>query len=217
MGRENQTWMSEFILLGLSSLWETQVPLFVLFLAMYLVAVLGTSLIILLIRLDSRLNTPTYFFLSVPPLVGVCYTNSTVPQMRVHFLSAPKSIPFYGCVLQRLISLATGSAEFFLLPAGACDRYVAACRPLRYTVITHRDPCLGLAAGCLGAGSMNSRMQTIITFQPPLCREVVNRFACEMSAMLRLTCVDPSFNKVTVAFSGSSCFPVSLFYSPAVT
>ena len=146
MGRENQTWMSEFILLGLSSLWETQVPLFVLFLAMYLVTVLGNLLIILLIRLDSRLNTPMYFFLSVLSFVDVCYTNSTVPQMLVHFLSARKSIPFYGCALQLLISLAMGSAEFFLLGAMAYDRYVAVCRPLHYTVIMHRDLCLGLAA-----------------------------------------------------------------------
>ena len=119
MGRENQTGMSEFILLGLSSLWETQVSLFVLFLAMYLVTVLGNFLIILLIRLDSRLNTPMYFFLSVLSFVDVCYTNSTVPQMLVHFLSARKSIPFYSCVLQLLISLAMGSTEFFLLGAMA--------------------------------------------------------------------------------------------------
>ena len=109
MGRENQTWMSEFILLGLSSLWKTQVSLFVLFLAMYLVTVLGNFLMILLIRLDSRLNTPMYFFLSVLSFVDVCYTNSTVPQMLVHFLSARKSIPFYSCALQLLISLAMGS------------------------------------------------------------------------------------------------------------
>ncbi|XFF76743.1 hypothetical protein AB1E18_002962 [Capra hircus] len=202
MGRENQTWMSEFILLGLSSLWETQVSLFVLFLAMYLVTVLGNFLLILLIRLDSRLNTPMYFFLSVLSCVDVCYTNSTVPQMLVHFLSARKSIPFYSCVLQLLISLAMGSTEFFLLGAMACDRYVAVCHPLHYTIIMHRELCLGLAAGCLVAGFMNSLMQTIITFRLPFCRRVVNHFAREMLAMLRLTCVDNSFNKVMVAVSG---------------
>ena len=221
MGRENQTWMSEFILLGLSSLWETQVSLFVLFLAMYLVTVLGNFLLILLIRLDSRLNTPMYFFLSVLSCVDVCYTNSTVPQMLVHFLSARKSIPFYSCVLQLLISLAMGSTEFFLLGAMACDRYVAVCHPLHYTIIMHRELCLGLAAGCLVAGFMNSLMQTIITFRLPFCRRVVNHFACEMLAMLRLTCVDNSFNKVMVAVSGFlvimlPCFLVFFSYGQIV-
>ena len=221
MGRENQTWMSEFILLGLSSLWKTQVSLFVLFLAMYLVTVLGNFLMILLIRLDSRLNTPMYFFLSVLSFVDVCYTNSTVPQMLVHFLSARKSIPFYSCVLQLLISLAMGSTEFFLLGAMAYDRYVAVCHPLHYTGIMHGGLCLGLAAGCVAAGFMNSLMQTIITFQLPLCCKVVNHFACEMLAMLKLACVDTSFNKVMVAISGFlvivlPCFLVLFSYGRIV-
>ena len=221
MGRENQTWMSEFILLGLSSLWKTQVSLFVLFLAMYLVTVLGNFLMILLIRLDSRLNTPMYFFLSVLSFVDICYTNSTVPQMLVHFLSARKSIPFYSCALQLLISLAMGSTEFFLLGSMAYDRYVAVCHPLHYTGIMHGGLCLGLAAGCVAAGFMNSLMQTIITFQLPLCCKVVNHFACEMLAMLKLACVDTSFNKVMVAVSGFlvivlPCFLVLFSYGHIV-
>ncbi|XP_032161928.1 olfactory receptor-like protein OLF3 [Mustela erminea] len=222
MGRENQTWMSEFILLGLSSCWDTQLSLFVLFLVMYLVTVLGNFLIILLIRLDSKLHTPMYFFLSVLSFVDICYTNSTVPQMLVHFLSAWKSIPFHSCVLQLLISLAMGSSEFFLLGAMAYDRYVAVCHPLHYTVIMHGGLCLGLAAGCVGAGFMNSTMQTIIIFRLPLCRNVINHFACEMLAVLRLTCVDISFNKVMVAISGFlvimlPCFLVLFSYGRIVT
>ncbi|XP_010377735.1 olfactory receptor-like protein OLF3 [Rhinopithecus roxellana] len=202
MGRENQTWMCEFILLGLSSAWETQVFLFVLFLAMYLVTVLGNFLILLLIRLDSRLNTPMYFFLGVLSFVDICYTNSSVPQMLVHFLSARKSISFHSCVLQLCVSLAMGSMEFFLLGAMAYDHYVAVCHPLHYTLIMHGGLCLGLAAGCLVAGFSNSLMETITTFQLPLCHNVINHFACETLAVLRLACVDVSFNKAMVAISG---------------
>ncbi|XP_011796967.1 PREDICTED: olfactory receptor-like protein OLF3 [Colobus angolensis palliatus] len=194
--------MCDFILLGLSSAWETQVFLFVLFLAMYLVTVLGNFLILLLIRLDSRLNTPMYFFLGVLSFVDICYTNSTVPQMLVHFLSARKSIPFHSCVLQLCVSSAMGSMEFFLLGAMAYDRYVAVCHPLHYTLIMHGGLCLGLAAGCLVAGFSNSLMETIITFQLPLCHNVINHFACETLAVLRLACMDVSFNKAMVAISG---------------
>ncbi|XP_059251558.1 olfactory receptor-like protein OLF3 [Mustela nigripes] len=202
MGRENQTWMSEFILLGLSSCWDTQLSLFVLFLVMYLVTVLGNFLIILLIRLDSKLHTPMYFFLSVLSFVDICYTNSTVPQMLVHFLSAWKSIPFHSCVLQLLISLAMGSSEFFLLGAMAYDRYVAVCHPLHYTVIMHGGLCLGLAAGCVGAGFMNSTMQTIITFQLPMCtNKYIDHISCELLAVVRLACVDTSSNEIAIMVS----------------
>ncbi|XP_010598424.2 olfactory receptor-like protein OLF3 [Loxodonta africana] len=221
MGRKNQTWMSEFFLLGLSSDWGTQVFLFVLFLAMYLVTVLGNSLIILLIRLDSRLHIPMYFFLSVLSFVDICYTNSTVPQMLVHFLSDCKSIPFHSCMLQLYTSLAMGSTEFFLLGAMAYDRFVAVCHPLHYMVIMHDGLCLVLASGCLVAGFANSLLQTILIFKLPFCHNVINHFACEMLAMLRLTCVDISFNKVMVAISGFlvimlPCFLVLFSYTGIV-
>ncbi|XP_005326766.2 olfactory receptor-like protein OLF3 [Ictidomys tridecemlineatus] len=204
MGRSinNQTWVTEFILLGLSSDWGTQVFLFVLILAMYLVTTVGNSLIILLIRLDSRLQTPMYFFLSVLSLVDLCYGNSVAPQMLAHLLSAHKCIPFHSCVLQLYTSLALGGSEFFLLGAMAYDRYVAVCHPLHYTVIMHGGLCLGLVAGCLVAGFSNSLMETIITFRLPLCHNVINHFACETLAVLRLACVDISFNQVMVAISG---------------
>lgn len=201
-GIHNQTWVSEFILLGLSSDWGTQVFLFVLILAMYLVTTVGNSLIILLIRLESRLQTPMYFFLSVLSLVDLCYGNSIAPQILAHLLSAHKCIPFHSCVLQLCISLALGGSEFFLLGAMAYDRYVAVCHPLHYTVIMHGGLCLGLATGCLVAGFSNSLMETIITFRLPLCHNVINHFACETLAVLRLACVDISFNQVMVALSG---------------
>ncbi|XP_004449922.2 olfactory receptor-like protein OLF3 [Dasypus novemcinctus] len=204
MDRENksQTWVSEFFLLGLSNDWGTQIFLFVLFLAMYLVTVIGNVLILLLIRLDSRLHTPMYFFLSVLSLVDLCYASSIAPQMLAHLLSAQKSILFHRCVLQLYASLALGGSEFFLLGAMAYDRYVAVCHPLHYTVIMHVRLCLGLAAGCLAAGFMNSLIETIITFQLPLCHSIISHFACETLAMLRLACVDISINKIMVAISG---------------
>ena len=204
MNQENktQTWVREFILLGLASGHGAQVSLVVWFLSMYLVTVVGNVLIFLLIRLDSRLHTPMYFFLTVLSFVDLCYANSIVPQMLAHFFSARKSVPFHSCVLQLCVSLAMGSSEFFLLGAMAYDRYVAVCHPLHYTVIMHGGLCLGLAAGSLVAGFMNSLMETIITFRLPLCHNIINHFACETLAVLRLVCVDISFNMVMVAISG---------------
>ena len=100
MEQDNQTWVHEFILLGLSNDWGTQVSLFVLFLLMYLVTVLGNFLIIVLIRLDSRLHTPMYFFLTNLSLVDASYATSIVPQLLAHFLATHKAIPFLSCAAQ---------------------------------------------------------------------------------------------------------------------
>ncbi|XP_027245522.1 olfactory receptor-like protein OLF3 [Cricetulus griseus] len=202
MGTDNQTWVHEFILLGLSRDWDTQVSLFVLFLLMYLVTVLGNFLIILLIRLDSRLHTPMYFFLTNLSLVDVSYATSVVPQLLAHFLAAHKAIPFLSCAAQLFFSLGLGGIEFVLLAMMAYDRYVAVCNPLRYSAIMHTGLCSRMAIVSWVSGSINSVMQTVITFQLPMCTNVyIDHISCELLAVVRLACVDTSTNEVAIMAS----------------
>ncbi|XP_004714043.1 olfactory receptor-like protein OLF3 [Echinops telfairi] len=202
MGMYNQTWVTEFILLGLSSDWDTQVSLFVLFLVMYLVTVLGNVLIVLLIRLDSRLHTPMYFFLTNLSIVDVSYATSIVPQLLVHFLSEHKAIPYLSCAAQLFFSLGLGGIEFVLLAVMAYDRYVAVCDPLRYSAIMHGGLCTRLAVSCWISGSINSMLQTAITFQLPMCtNNIIDHLSCELLAVVRLACVDISSNEVAIMVS----------------
>uniref|UniRef100_A0A384CL03 Olfactory receptor n=1 Tax=Ursus maritimus TaxID=29073 RepID=A0A384CL03_URSMA len=202
MDTDNQTWEREFILLGLSSDWDTQVSLFVLFLITYMVTVLGNFLIVLLIRLDSRLHTPMYFFLTNLSLVDVSYATSIVPQMLAHFLAAHKAIPFVSCAAQLFFSLGLGGIEFVLLAVMAYDRYVAVCNPLRYSVIMHGGLCARLAITSWVSGSVNSLMQTVITFQLPMCtNKYIDHISCEILAVVRLACVDTSSNEIAIMVS----------------
>ncbi|KAM9216289.1 olfactory receptor-like protein OLF3 [Dugong dugon] len=202
MGTNNQTWVSEFILLGLSSDWSTPVSLFVLFLVMYLVTVLGNFLIVLLIRLDSRLQKPMYFFLTNLSLVDISYATSIVPQLLVHFLMEHKVIPSLSCALQLFFSLGLGGIEFVLLAVMAYDRYVAVCEPLRYSAIMHGGLCARLAISSWISGSINSLLQTAITFQLPTCsNKLIDHISCELLAVVRLACVDTSSNEVAIMVS----------------
>ena len=202
MGADNQTWVREFILLGLSSDWATQVALFVLLSVTYLLTLLGNVLIVLLIRLDSRLHTPMYFFLTNLSLVDVSYATSIVPQMLVHFLAEHKGIPYVSCAAQLFFSLGLGGIEFVLLAVMAYDRYVAVCDPLRYSVIMHRGLCARLAVTSWVSGSVNSLVQTTITFQLPMCtNKYIDHISCELLAVVRLACVDTSSNEVAIMVS----------------
>ncbi|XP_008695509.1 olfactory receptor-like protein OLF3 [Ursus maritimus] len=202
METDNQTWVREFILLGLSSDWDTRVSLFILFLITYMVTVLGNVLIVLLIRLDSRIHTPMYFFLTNLSLVDVSYATSIVPQMLVHFLAAHKAIPFVSCAAQLFFSLGLGGIEFVLLAVMAYDRYVAVCNPLRYSVIMHGGLCARLAITSWVSGSVNSLMQTVITFQLPMCQnKYIDHISCELLAVVRLACVDTSSNEIAIMVS----------------
>ncbi|XP_065795751.1 olfactory receptor-like protein OLF3 [Muntiacus reevesi] len=202
MGADNQTWVREFILLGLSSDWDTQVALFILFSVTYLLTLLGNVLIVLLIRLDSQLHTPMYFFLSNLSLVDVSYATSIVPQMLVHFLAEHKGIPYVSCAAQLFFSLGLGGTEFVLLAVMAYDRYVAVCDPLRYPVIMHGGLCARLAITSWLSGSVNSLIHTAITFQLPMCtNKYIDHISCEILAVVRLACVDTSSNEVAIMVS----------------
>ncbi|KAM5303722.1 olfactory receptor-like protein OLF3 [Glossophaga mutica] len=223
MGADNQTWVREFILLGLSRDWGTQVSLFVLFVVMYLVTVLGNFLIVLLIRLDSRLHTPMYFFLTNLSLVDVSYATCIVPQMLVHFLAEQKVIPYVSCAAQLFFSLGLGGIEFVLLVVMAYDRYVAVCDPLRYSVIMHGGLCTRLAITSWVSGSVNSLMLTVITFQLPMCsNKFIDQISCELLAVVRLACVDTSSSEIAITVSAtvllvSPFFLVLLSYIKIIT
>ncbi|XP_074051206.1 olfactory receptor-like protein OLF3 [Macrotis lagotis] len=202
MGTVNQTCTSSFILLGLSSDWKIQILLFVLFLAMYVLTVVGNILIIILICLDSHLHTPMYFFLTNLSLVDVSYATTIVPQLLVHFLEDEKLIPYLSCTAQLFFSLGLGGIEFVLLATMAYDRYVAVCNPLRYSAIMHDGRCVRLITASWIGGSLNSLIQTSITFQLPMCTNcVIDHISCELLAVVRLACVDTSSNEVAIMAS----------------
>lgn len=60
MGTKNQTYLTEFILLGLSADQQTQIVLFVIFLIIYLLTAFGNLLIILLIHIDFTAYTNVF-------------------------------------------------------------------------------------------------------------------------------------------------------------
>ncbi|CAO2603423.1 Olfactory receptor-like protein OLF3 [Lemmus lemmus] len=169
---------------------------------MYLATVLGNFLIVFLIRLDSRLHTPMYFFLTNLSLVDVSYATSIVPQLLAHFLATHKAIPFLSCAAQLFFSLGLGGIEFLLLAVMAYDRYVAVCDPLRYSVIMHAGLCTRLVITSWVSGSINSLVHTAITFQLPMCtNKNIDHISCEILAVVRLACVDTSSNEIVIMVS----------------
>ncbi|XP_074075356.1 olfactory receptor 5AR1-like [Macrotis lagotis] len=193
MENSNFTSVTDFILLGLSSQPELQAHLFLLFLILYLMILLGNLLIVLLILMDSRLHTPMYFFLTNLSSIEVCYTSCVFPQMLIHFLAQRKSISYSCCVIQFYTSLSFGIAECYILSVMAFDRFVAIRDPLRYSMTMSWEICGILAAASWLGGFMASTVDTVATFQLSFCQDnIINHFMCEMPALLHISCTDTS-------------------------
>ncbi|XP_074077103.1 olfactory receptor 2B11-like [Macrotis lagotis] len=190
----------DFFLLGVSDRPWLELPLFVILLVSYVLAVLGNIAIILVSRLDPLLSSPMYIFLSHLSFLDLCYTTTTVPQMLFNMGSSRKTISYGGCTVQYAIFHWLGCTECVVLAAMALDRYVAICKPLRYAVIMHRPLCQQLVATAWFSGFGNSLVQVVLTVQLPFCgQRVLNNFFCEVPAMIKLSCANTHINDATLA------------------
>uniref|UniRef100_A0A8C6RDM4 Olfactory receptor n=2 Tax=Nannospalax galili TaxID=1026970 RepID=A0A8C6RDM4_NANGA len=199
MRPENQSSVSEFILLGLPIQPEQQGIFFTLFLAMYLTTVLGNLLIILLIRLDSRLHTPMYFFLSHLAFTDVSFSSVTVPKMLIDMHTNLKSIPFVGCISQMFLFIFFTDLDSFLIASMAYDRYVAICHPLHYTIIMKEELCALLVAISWILSCANSLSHTLLLTRLSFCADsTIPHFFCDPDVLLKLSCSDIFLNKLVM-------------------
>ncbi|XP_008692343.1 olfactory receptor 2G3-like [Ursus maritimus] len=190
--------VTEFVFLGLSSQPKMQLILFIMFLFFYLLTVVGNIIIITIIQIEPRLQTPMYFFLTNLSFLDICYTSTNVPQMLSNVMGK-KTIPFSSCATQMYFSLSFGMIECVLLGVMAYDRYVAICHPLHYTIIMNQSICVQLAAISWSSSFLSSMVINILTLSLPYCGpNVLNHFFCEVPSILRLACTDTSFTELVV-------------------
>ncbi|XP_054850203.1 olfactory receptor-like protein OLF3 [Eublepharis macularius] len=204
MGAGNFTSPTEFILVGLSSDRDTQILLFVLIFLMYIFTLVGNLGVIVLVRADSHLHTPMYFFLSNLSSVEIGFVTSTVPQMLNHLLTGHGELSLIRCALQMYMTSSLGSVEAILLGVMAYDRYVAICRPLEYATEMGRWFQLQLASACWVGGFIIAAICVSITFWHPFCSSCcINHFVCEIPMVLKLACDDTRITGyIIVMFAG---------------
>uniref|UniRef100_G3U3G6 Olfactory receptor n=1 Tax=Loxodonta africana TaxID=9785 RepID=G3U3G6_LOXAF len=209
----NESNLRGFILLGFSDYPHLQKILFVVIFILYLLTIFGNTTIVLVSRLEPRLHTPMYFFLSHLSFLDLCFTSSVIPQLLINLWSPMKVITYGGCVVQLYVSLALGSTECVLLVVMSYDRYVAVCCPLHYTVLMHPHLCMTLASMAWLSGVATALVQSTLTLQLPFCvHRQIDHFMCEVHVLIKLACVNTRFNKIQL-FVASIIFlimPVSL-------
>ncbi|XP_053575908.1 olfactory receptor 1361-like [Bombina bombina] len=184
MESSNQTSVTRFVLLGLSNIPFFQPIYFLLFLVIYIVTLSGNILLIIVVRIDNRLHTPMYFFLSNLSFIDICFSSTTVPKILVNTLSQDKSISFFGCAAQMYFSLALGATECIILAVMAYDRYIAICKPLHYTTIMNKVVCICLAATSWIVSFLNALLHAFLTFRLPYCKSNhVNHFSSHLTVV----------------------------------
>ncbi|KAM8970866.1 LOW QUALITY PROTEIN: olfactory receptor 5W2-like [Sarcophilus harrisii] len=187
---------SEFIFLGITSDPDLKVPLFVPCLIIYLVIVLANLGMIILIRIDTQLHLPMYFFLSHMSFCDLCYPSAIGPKMLLDFFAKDKYISFTVCALQLFFCSFFGDSDCLLLAVMAFDHYMAISNPL-LTVNMSSRVCYSLIVGVYMAGLTDALIHTTLTFTLSFCRSnEINHFFCDIPPLLSLSCSDTQINEL---------------------
>ena len=172
MEPNNKSHPEEFILLGFADRPWLELPIFIILLITYPMAMMGNIAIILVSKLDPCLHSPMYFFLTNLSFLDTCYTTSIVPQILFNLGTSKKTISYMGCAVQLYFFHIMGGTECLLLAVMSFDRYMAICKPLHYTLIMNQRVCILLVATVWLSGMTYAVSEATLTLQLPLCGRI---------------------------------------------
>ncbi|XP_026576779.1 olfactory receptor 6X1-like [Pseudonaja textilis] len=187
MNLTNCTRATQFILVGLPSVWGLESIMYASIFLLYILSLIGNGLIILIVIMDRYLQKPMYFFLTNLSIKDIGYTTVFIPKLLVNYLSANNSICFYCCVIQLCFYFFFGVTEFFIITLISLDRYVAICYPLRYTNIMTSRVCLKLSIAAWFGGFLSIICQVAMIANLPYCTSnIINHFYCDVGPVLKI-------------------------------
>ncbi|XP_040832712.1 olfactory receptor 147-like [Ochotona curzoniae] len=199
MALGNSSFVTEFILMGLTDRPDLQLPLFFLFLVIYVITVFGNLSLITLIGLNPQLHTPMYFFLFNLSLIDLCYSSVFTPKMLLNFTSEKNIISYMGCMTQLYFYSFFVISECYLLMSMAYDRYVAICNPLLYNVVMSPRVCSNLVLGSYFMAFSGAMAHTGCMLRLTFCdANAINHYFCDLLPVMQLSCTSTYVNEVEV-------------------
>ncbi|XP_044300485.1 olfactory receptor 10A7-like [Varanus komodoensis] len=195
---QNQTTVSEFILLGFGDFPKVQVLLFMLFLVIYLVTMAGNLLILVVVVADQHLHTPMYFFLANLSFLESCYSSTILPKMLSRLLTGERSLSVRSCFTQFFIFSCLGGAECYLLAMMSYDRFLAICKPLHYATLMNGRLCMQLAAVSWVSGVLVSTCLVWKVWWLSFCGpNQIDHYFCDSPPIIKLSCSDTLLVELT--------------------
>ncbi|XP_077303098.1 olfactory receptor 1f45-like [Lithobates pipiens] len=209
----NQTSQSEFILLGLSDFTDSQIPVFLLILLIYVASLVGNLLIIFLVVSDSHLHTPMYFSLGNISVLDIFNSSIATSHLFFYTFTGIRQISYPNCITQVLLFTWFSSTEFFILNLMSYDRYVAICHPLHYTTMMSIRLCVQIAFFSWIFRFVCCFVHTFMALRLafPDHKTIIPGLFCELFQLLQLSCSDTNLNYLLLYVDAASFGVTSSF------
>nr|DBA25917.1 TPA: hypothetical protein GDO54_010244 [Pyxicephalus adspersus] len=209
----NQTSVTEFIFMAFTKSTRYPALLTAIFLLIYGIIICGNILMILVIKVDSRLHTPMYFFVFNISYLDICYTTTIVPQTVRNLLSSKPSISPSNCAIQMFFVVMLGAVQIVIITIMAYDRYVAICNPLHYKTMMSWPTCIMFICLAYIISFMLSFVMVMSVFSLPYSGKAeIQHFYCDVGQILVLSTAEEQRHFVVELIT--FCLGLGLFTIP---
>ncbi|XP_078515193.1 olfactory receptor 52J3-like [Lissotriton helveticus] len=208
---------SSFILMGIPGLEAFHIWFAAPLLAMYIVTLLGNSIVLLAVKTVLNLQKPMYLFISLLSCCDLVLSSSILPKILSNFFFNTGEINFSSCFFQMFLIHTFTGVESGVLTAMAFDRYVAVCKPLRYPSIVTNSLITKIAAAALARAVVTVLTQSLLALRLPFCGRCIPHTFCEHIAVVKLSCADITLNSMyglatTLTFGAMDLSSIAVSY-----
>ncbi|XP_065276047.1 olfactory receptor 51G2-like [Emys orbicularis] len=186
-----------FLLTGIPGQEDLHLWISIPFCLMYVISIVGNSVILFIIKTDPRLHEPMYIFLSMLAVTDLALSISTMPTTLGIFLLNSREISLNACFAQLFFIHLLKCTESSVLLLMAFDRFIAICNPLRYTsILTLPRICkMGLVFVLRGVAVMLPLPFLLQRFR--YCRSnVLSHSYCINQDVMKMACSDIRVNSI---------------------
>ncbi|KAG8449740.1 hypothetical protein GDO86_016400 [Hymenochirus boettgeri] len=188
---DNETSVTEFILLGFYSYQNLKIVLFIVFLLIYISILTGNLMIILLVTTSPHLKNPMYIFLKHLALADVVFTSNIIPNMLHTIINDGSRMTITACYTQYYFHCFSAFAQSLFLTSMSFDRYIAICHPLRYISVMNPKVCSCFIFWSWATGFILLQIEFISLSNLKFCgSNIIDHFFCDFAPVLSIASSD---------------------------
>ncbi|XP_039347752.1 olfactory receptor 51G2-like isoform X1 [Mauremys reevesii] len=191
-----------FLLTGIPGKEDVHLWVSIPFCLMYIISIVGNSVILFIIKTDPSLHEPMYIFLSMLAITDLGLSIVTIPTILGIYLFNSREISLNACFAQLFFIHFLAKIESSVLLLMAFDRFIAICNPLRYASILTlpRIAKMGLVFVLRGVAVALPFPFLLKRFR--YCRDnVLSHSYCLHQDVMKLACSDITVNTIYGMFT----------------